>query len=358
MNRRNFLRTTGTAAAVLGAGWPVHAQTLRKIKYTNPWVPEGSSVFSYVARNKGIWRKRGLDVEVARGFGSMAATQAVGAGQFDFGYAASPAAVLQMAKGLPLTMIGQIEYVPSMGVGVLVDSPIRKPKDLEGKTMGSTPTSGDYPFLGAFAKSAGFDLSKVKVVHMDNQVRERALLEKQVDAISGFASSTIPQVKSRGVDVRYMLMSSYGMKMYSLGLITQRKILKEDPALVEAFVDGTLEAVAWTIKNQEEALDVFLQEIAELKMTSSGRDYTKIGLGIHTYITLVDEVKTHGFGWADPKVVEAMIDLVMDNVVKTDGKRPTLAEAFTNKFAGKYRLTDAEWTKATRDSAEWGKYLT
>jgi NitT/TauT family transport system substrate-binding protein len=192
---------------------------------------------------------------------------------------------------------------------------------------------------------------------MDNQVRERSMIEKQVDCISGFASSTIPQLKSRGIDVRFMLFSSYGMRMYSLGLITQRKILKEDPALVEAFVDGALEAVSWTIKNQEEAIDIFLAEIKELGMTSSGRDYTKIGLGVHTYITLVDEVKKHGFGWADPKVVEIMTDLVMDNIVKTDGKRPSLEEAFTNRFAGKYRLTDAEWNKATKDSASWAKYL-
>ena len=209
ISRRRFLRASTTAAVAVGAGrpWPVYAQTLRKIAYTNPWVPEGSAVFSYVARSRGIWKKRGLDVDVARGFGSVAASQAVGGGKFDFGYAASPAVILQMAKDLPLVMIGQVEYVPSMGVGVLVDSPIKKPKDLEGKTMGSTPTSGDYPFLGVFAKAAGFDLGKVKIVHMDNQVRERALIEKQVDAISGFASSTIPQLKSRGIDVRYMLMS-------------------------------------------------------------------------------------------------------------------------------------------------------
>jgi ABC-type nitrate/sulfonate/bicarbonate transport system substrate-binding protein len=51
----------------------------------------------------GFWRRRGLDVEVARGYGSVAAAQAIGLGQFDFGCADSSVITMQQAKGIPLS---------------------------------------------------------------------------------------------------------------------------------------------------------------------------------------------------------------------------------------------------------------
>ena len=44
------------------------------------WLPEGSYAYAFVARAKGFWRSRGLDVEIARGFGSFTSAQAVAAG--------------------------------------------------------------------------------------------------------------------------------------------------------------------------------------------------------------------------------------------------------------------------------------
>lgn len=360
VTRRRFLGGAAGTGALALVGWPgpVASQSLRKIKYTNPWLPVGTFVFSYVARRNGFWKRRGLDVEVARGYGSVAAAQAIGLGQFDFGSADSSVITMQQAKGLPLIMIGQLEYMATQGIGILADSPIKKPKDLEGKTLGGTPASGEFPFLGAYAKAAGFDLGKVKVVHIDAQVRDRSLVDKAVDAISAYASAMIPPLKSRGVDTRFMLFTSAGMKMYSLAFATQRQRLKDDSGVVEAFIDGAHEAVVWTINHPEQALEVFLSELKELGMTSSGRDFTKLGLGIHTYCSLVDEVKKHGFGWVDPKVMEAQTDLVMEHIVKGDGKRPAPEESYTNRFTGRYRFSEAEWARALKGTAEWPKILT
>ncbi|MEJ1975819.1 MAG: hypothetical protein WDN49_06650 [Acetobacteraceae bacterium] len=47
-----------------------------------------------------------------------------------------------------------------MGITVLADSAIHKAADLAGHKIASTPASGEYPFLGAFGKAAGFDSRK------------------------------------------------------------------------------------------------------------------------------------------------------------------------------------------------------
>jgi ABC-type nitrate/sulfonate/bicarbonate transport system substrate-binding protein len=213
--------------ALVGRPGPVIGQTLRKIKYTNPWLPVGTFVFSYVARRMGFWSRRGLDVEVARGYGSVAAAQAIGLGQFDFGCADSSVITMQQAKGIPLVMIGQLEYLPTQGIGILSDSPIRKPKDLEGKTLGGTPTSGEFPFLGAYASAAGFDLGKAVVTSTPGA---RAPGDGRVDIIGAtFASPP----SSREVDAVYALQQRGYEDV--LRWPSQRSVATQDRP-VEAFI--------------------------------------------------------------------------------------------------------------------------
>lgn len=92
-----------------------------------------------------------------------------------------------------------------MGIGVLNESPIKTPKGLEGRQICSTVTSGECPFLPAFADRAGFDLSKITIVQVDNKVRDRWLPEGKVDAISGVASSAMPSYAATEVKAHFML---------------------------------------------------------------------------------------------------------------------------------------------------------
>jgi len=207
IGRREFVKQAALGAAAVatasGAGvGTVFAQAKKKVSFTLPWLANGESLFAFVALEKGMWAKRGLDVDVTRGFGSVGAAQSIAQGKFDFGFAAAPAGILQAAKGLKMVMLGCCTYNPTMGVGVLQDSPIKTPKDLEGKKMGCVVSSGEYPFLPAFAERAGFDLSTVTIVQVDNKIRESALIAGQVDAISGFASGSVASLVSKGHPAR------------------------------------------------------------------------------------------------------------------------------------------------------------
>jgi ABC-type nitrate/sulfonate/bicarbonate transport system substrate-binding protein len=362
VSRREFLGwsrfvVTGAAAVQLAArpGRAV-AQPLTKVKFTLPWVPEGSNCYAWVAKNKGFWKKRGLDVDVARGFGSVAATQALGGGQFDFGHAVTPVIILQIAKGLPLVSIAQFTYKNTMGFGVLADSPIKTPKDLEGKTVGWTATSGEVPFFPLFARQAGIDESKIKFVNMNIEVRYRALMDKQIDAMTDFAVSAIPPIVTQGVPLRWTLYSNYGINFYESSLMTQPKTMKEKPELCQAVVDGAMEAVSFALLNPEESLDIFLKEVREAGMTAKGRDNVKLGLGIFTFSALSEEARQHGFGYAEAKRFAEMNDLVATYLNK-DGTKPAVDALFTNAFAGRIKLTDAQWADVKKRNEEFARYF-
>jgi NMT1/THI5 like len=112
--RRRLLGPAGAAISGLAGGLAiprlVFAQNNKSVKFTLPWVPEGSDLFAFTAKGMGFWDKHGLDVSIARGLGSVAAAEATGTGRFDFGMAAAPAAIPQNVKGLPVTALGCCQY--------------------------------------------------------------------------------------------------------------------------------------------------------------------------------------------------------------------------------------------------------
>ena len=175
ISRRGVLAGAAAGAALLPL--PAIAEP-RTVKFTLAWLAQGSFAYVYVARAKGIMKARGIDFDIARGFGSMASAQAIAGGQFEFGIVAAPPLILSVAKGLPLIALATCDYDSTMGVGVLDDSPIPKPQDLAGKKIASVPTSGEFPFFPAYAEKVGLAANSIEFVHVDNKVLERVLMEK------------------------------------------------------------------------------------------------------------------------------------------------------------------------------------
>lgn len=357
INRRYFLTAAGAVAAASALSARVHAQAMRKVTFTQAWLPDGSNVFIYAAKNKGYFRNRGIDLEISRGFGSVAATQALGSGKFEFGMAAAVAGIQQTTKGLDIVQLGTVHYDSTMGVAVLADSPIKTPKDLEGRKLGSTVTSGEYPLLPLFFKNAGVDAAKVQRVQLDAQVRNRALITKEVDAISAFAGSSIPSLAAQGIETRFLPYSRHGIPAYGLSLMTQPKMLAQEPALCQAVVEASLEGLLLALKNPDEAIDAAIGELKEVAMTTSGREQLKIGFGMYALTTLSPAAKRSGIGWQEPEVMKRQVDLVAEYLSEKSDKRPDLDKLYTNRFVGGARLSDAEWAAAEKSFERYRKLI-
>jgi NitT/TauT family transport system substrate-binding protein len=359
LSRRAFLRRTAGASAGLATGlaMPFIAHADTEVTLTLPWVAEGTNLVAFVAKGNGYWSKNGLNVTISRGYGSVAAAEAVGAGKFNFGLAAASAGIQQSAKGLPIIHIACTGYDATMGVAVLEDSPIQSPKDLEGKQMASTITSGEYPFLPIFAKNAGFDLTTVKSVAVDPNVRERLLIEHKVDAVSGFAMSMAPVIAAAGAKARFMLYSKYGLPLYHNTLMTQPAYYAANTGICEAMAEGLVQAMQDTLLDPKAAAATFFKQVPEMALTSGGAERIRIGLGIYNYQVLYPPARSHGLGYADPKDFEAMTDLVMKYVAGPGDARPKLDDILTNRFVGKLKLSDAQWAQAEAGVSEFKPLL-
>jgi len=74
LTRRAMLRAIG-GIAITGIARPAVALQ-RDISFTLPWIPEGPNLITFVAKANGYWSKAGLNVDIAKGSGSVGAAQA------------------------------------------------------------------------------------------------------------------------------------------------------------------------------------------------------------------------------------------------------------------------------------------
>jgi NitT/TauT family transport system substrate-binding protein len=358
ITRRKLLAgaAAGTALAVSGLSSPAIGQGLKKVKMTLPWLPQGSQLWAFVARERGFWRKRGLDVDILRGYGSGAAIQTLAQRQTDVGLIAIPTIILSASQGMATRTFGVVGDA-TMGILSLEDSPVKTLKDLEGRKLGSTPTSVDAACVDSFLQRSKVDGSKVARVALQGNVLDSSLINRQVDAISSLATSTMPSLLSQGIKVRFFPMSEVGISTYQVGFTTSADYAKENRSVVEAWVDGLTEAIKYYMLNFEESVDIFVNAVPEVRMSATGKQHTRYGGGLFLATLIAPETRDHGLGWGDVAALNQQTDLIIKYVAGANAKRPDVGAMFTNEFAGKVKLNPGEFEAARKSSAEFARYL-
>lgn len=359
VGRRQALKQIVAAAVAAPALSRANAQGLRRISMSLSWLADGYSAYAYAAKERGFWRERGLDVEISRGTGSVPTAQAIATRKFDFGLS-NASVVLQMAsRGAPLRALSLISYETSMGVAMPDESPIRSPKDLEGKKVAQAPVSSDAAFFAPFCKINDVDIGRVEVLTMDAQLRDRAMVQGSVDAVTGFASSFVASLAASGRKVRSMLYSKYGLSLYGdATLLTTDAIADSDPALCAAMADGLMEGLKFSLINPADTRALLMEAVPEHKLMAAGPEFVRLGMAVQRFNVLASpDPRVHGLGWADVNKLAATAALVIKYQGAPDTQLPDVGRMYRNDFAGRVRLTDQEWATAVDETRFINPYL-
>jgi NitT/TauT family transport system substrate-binding protein len=294
--RRSCLATLLAGALLAAPPLAAHAQT--KIKMVLNWKYQGPQAWFLMAQDKGYFKAEGLDVEIDQGEGSAASITKVAAGAYQAGFG-DLNALIDLAAKRPAdapVAVYMIYNTPPFTIVVKKDSPIRTPKDLEGKTIGGPANDGALKLFPAFAKVAKFDAAKVNITNMAPNLREQMLLRGQVDAVFGYINTVYFSAKLVGIDpekdLRFINYGDFGMDLYSNAVVFSRSFVKDHPQAVAGFVKAVNRAVNDSLANHEAAMDVVMKRepllrrdvekerlVATLKQEMSHPEIEKIGLG-------------------------------------------------------------------------------
>jgi NitT/TauT family transport system substrate-binding protein len=241
-SRRQFLRRAGAALAAAPLARPALAQPkLRNVSMRLDWVFQGPNAGFMVAHEKGFYKDAGLNVEIGPGKGSGSTAQLVASKATQLGFADGFVVGNSVSKGLNIRAVGGVYRRNPTAVTVLADSGINSPKDLEGKTIAITPGSAQFQQWPAFVKGCKLDAAKIRVVSVDPAGTPPALITGKVNAMAGFAQGQVPTVEIRGgKKVRVFWYADCGVNAVSNCIVAHNDLIKEDPALIKAFVAASI----------------------------------------------------------------------------------------------------------------------
>ncbi|MGL5114524.1 MAG: ABC transporter substrate-binding protein [Beijerinckiaceae bacterium] len=176
--------TSILSALALAVATPVFAQQPEKLTLLLDWFVNPDHAPIVVAKERGLFAKRGLDVQFVEPSDPSAPPRLVAAGQGDIAVSYQPSFTRAVASDIPVIRIGTLVATPLNTLTVLEGGPIRTLADLRGRTIGYSGSGIHDMMLKAMLKSAGLTIADVKLVNV-NFALTAALVSGRADAIIG-----------------------------------------------------------------------------------------------------------------------------------------------------------------------------
>lgn len=250
---------------------------------------------SWVAADKGIWKKHGLDVELIFLRGGSRTVSALIAGSVDFIIGSDLGVTTAILQGAALTRVGVTTN--TLGYSMVTQPSIKTVQDLRGKIVGITPgRDAAYARVVKLLRDNGMDASKdvtflsvgdggpaARVAALSSGVIQATMFTPPSDMISEKAGMRI--------------LAKIDVANVGGGLNTSVAVLQKNRPQLVRFLRGYMEAIHYLKSHRSESLKIFSKYVRNPD------------LGIMAY--LYEEISTRVEPALRPQsdAVRAMLDL-------------------------------------------------
>jgi NitT/TauT family transport system substrate-binding protein len=258
MKRMGILKSALVAAA-LALPLAAPAKAADKVVLMLNWYVYGEHAPFFYGKEKGLYAAKGIDLEIQEGRGSAITIQAVAAKTVPFGYADVATMIRAAVKGAPVVSPGVLLQTSPMSVMGFAEKNIRKPEDLKGKTVATTPGDSMSQIWPLFLKKTGLKESEMQILSGDAQTKLNAVITGQADVLLGYSMDQSMKIKdATGKSVYPIMFADFGIHLVSSGVIAHSETLKENPDLVRRFMAATTESIEAAEKDPAGAVKAVL----------------------------------------------------------------------------------------------------
>ena len=161
---------------------------------------------------------------------------------------------------LSTALIGTEKVIPAMQRGQYCDVVAIASRSLEkaqvtAESLGIPKAHGSYEAL-----LAAQDIDRTQIQEtMRTDFTSNPLFTDEAEVLAGFVTTEGVQVRQSDPQAAFIMVSDYGIDIYSNVIFTTEDLIASQPDMVRAFLQATLKGTQWAVEQPEEAVDGFLE---------------------------------------------------------------------------------------------------
>lgn len=324
---QSLLRRYGFAAAAcamfgaVGLGSAAHAQ-MKQLTFIVVNNLFGSPAF--VAVENGYWAQQGLDVKIKLTESGSQVTQALQAGEAQFGHAslstttAAARAAGNLLKGV-MPYYNDAQYISLGGRAIIgrkdrgIDA--KNPKSLEGKKVGYLP-GGNAAYMLAWLKKNNVDVSKLTLINIPVPDMPITISQGLVDVIVPWEPYTSQAIRQLGDNAVVLSRAEGGLAPDIIGVVANQDWMKKNYDLAETFSVALAQAAQFVRTNPRKAAEIDASYIDGLNVEDAAAGIKSLRWDPRISVCTIEGM------------VSAGNDMIKENLIKMS--RPFTADDFVD----------------------------
>ena len=277
VSRQARIATVGVIGTLLAAALlATTAQAQTTIRVGKAQAQTFAFIPADVGAATGLFKRHGIDVEIASFAGDAKLLQALTADTIDIALGGGPTLAF-VAKGAPMLAVAALADAPgTMMVVVLRDGPVKTEDDLKGRTLSvSTAGSLTYWLAQQLSRSHGWGPDGINIATLGASAAQAAALKtNQIDGMVT-ESSTVFKLEEDGVG-RILVRFGDRIKDFHVHVIyASRKLIDSNPDAVRAFLAGWLDSVGYMRDHKDETIAIAARA-ADMSRSIASRNYQEL----------------------------------------------------------------------------------
>ena len=235
------------------------------------WTPNTNHTGIYVAQAKGYFAEAGLNVEIVQPPEDGAETLvASGRAQFGVSFQDSLAPAFAGESPLPITAVAAVLQHNTSGIISLESKGIDSPKGLEGKKYATWDMAVEKATIRDVMEAEGGNFDLVELIPSTVTDEVSALKSGSVDAIWIFYGWAGVACEQAGLKTNYFEFADIApvFDYYTPVIIGNNAWMSENPETARAFLSALSKGYTYAAENPEDAADVLMNAVPELKSNS------------------------------------------------------------------------------------------
>lgn len=228
-------------------------KALKQVTFLPSWIPQSQFAGYYMAKEKGIYKKYGIQVNFITGGYDKQVVDYLKEGKTDFGTMYLTTAIRERAGQVNLVNIGQIFQKSGIVYITRKNSGINRIEDFSGKKIAVWRTALEEMTMG-FLKVNQINADIIRINEGVN-----IFIKNAVDICVGMYYNEYNRLINFGIDpeeLQVFSLNDYDMDFPEDGIYCMEETWQKDPELCANFVQASLEGWEYAFTHREETVQV------------------------------------------------------------------------------------------------------